>query len=379
VLGTVGVLVAFLFGVSRLIRHQTDAPALERRLLAALGSPADSLYRVRVGSSHLSILAGTYLATDIEIMPDSAAFSRRRQAGTAVQTHYAMRAGSFRVTGLDVWGFLWGSRFKALSAVADSLMMEIYLDRTAPVPLDSLRLLPHESFRTIPVPVRVDTFRIQNGEIRYSERAIDGARPGMIRFANTHADLYNLTNDPRGPNLPVVLDVRTLLAGSAPSAVILEYDFRAPKLNLDFRGTVRDLDATRLNDMTVNLEGLRLPSGHLDSAWFKFRVRDGVANGDMQLLYRHLEAEFVDKVTRKGGLSEWFKSLIANTFVVKGHNRRDGDHTVRTASIRGFARTPNLPLSKYVWYTLREGLFLTITGEPPATAPILKSRPPKRP
>src|SRR4029079_18390195 len=116
-----------------------------------------------------------------------------------------------------------------------------------------------------------------------------------------------------------------------------EYDFRAAGLNLDYYGTIGDLDARRLNGMTENLECLHLADGQLDSAWFTFKVKDGVANGELRMLYRHLSARFVDKVTLKRGFSEMLKSLVANTFVLHGHNRRDGDHRFRTASVRGFA------------------------------------------
>ncbi|HEU5217132.1 MAG TPA: hypothetical protein VFU23_00635 [Gemmatimonadales bacterium] len=358
------VLAVLLLLAGARVRSVTSAAAMERRLLAALGATGDSLYRVRVGSSRLSILGRRYLATGIEIVPDSAAFRRRREAGAPVRTRYALRAGSFLVTGLDVWG-LFTHRLAAERAVADSLVMEVYLDRTTPMPLDSVRRLPHEFFRTIHQPFRLDTFRIEHGEIRYSERAVDGARPGTIRFANSRIGVYNLNNDLRRPDVPVVIDVHTLLAGMAPTTALFQYDFRAPALNLVYEGSVGDLDAERLNTMTVDLEGMRLTAGHLDSAWFKFRVKDGVADGEMVMKYRRLHAEFVDKVTRDRGFSEWIKSLMANAFAIKGHNRSDGDHTLRTASIRRFPRTADLPFAKYVWHTLRQGIFLTVTGEPP--------------
>lgn len=362
VIGAVAAFAALLLIASLVVRHETSAASMERRLLAALGPSRASLYRVRVGSSHLSVLAGTYLATGIEIIPDSVAFRQRREAGKPVRTRFSLRAASFKVTGLDVWG-LFRDRLETANAVAESVMVEVYLDRTVPDRGDTLRRLPHELFRTIARPVRIDTFRFENSEFRYSERAVDGARPGTIRFANARVGVYNLTNDTLRSDTPVVIDVHALLAGSAPMAAVFEYDFGTPKLNLDYHGSVGDLDARRLNEMTVNLEGMRLTSGHLDSAWFKFRVKDGVANGEMQLLYRDLKAEFVDKVIRESGVSDWIKTFVANNFTLRRDNRRDSDHPARTVSVRGFVRTPNLPLFKYVWHTLRKGLFVTIKGE----------------
>jgi hypothetical protein len=344
------------------VRRETNVAAMERRLRAALGPDGDSLYRVRVGSSHLSIFAGSYLATGIEIIPDTLAFRQRREAGRPVRDRFLLTVASFKVTGLGMWGLL-RHRFEAGTAVAESARVEVSLDRTVPDRADTLRRLPHEFFRSITRPVRLDTFRLENGDFLYSETAVDGARPGALRFAKTRVGVYNLSNDTLRPSTPVVIDVHTLLAGSAPTAVVFEYDFRAQKLNLDYRGTVSDLDARRLNEITENLEGLHLADGRLDSAWFNFRVKDGVANGEMRMLYRHLSARFVDKVTLKGGVSEVLKSFVANTFALHGHNRRDGDHRFRVGSVRGFVRTPNLPIFKYVWHTLRAGLFLTMTGK----------------
>ena len=368
VIGGILALGTLLLAGGLYVRRETGVASMERRLLAALGPEGDSLYRVRVGSSHLSVLGGTYLATGIEIIPDSAAFRRRREAGHPVRSRFLLRAASFTVTGLDVWGLVRG-RLEAAGAVAESLLVEADLDRTVPGTGDTVRRLPHEFFRTIAKPVRLDTFRLENSEFRYSERAIDGARAGTIRFAETNIGVYHLTNDTLRSNPPVVIDLRTLLAGTAPTTATFSYDFRAPGLNLEYHGAVRDLEARRLNDMTVNLVGIRLTGGRLDSARFTFRVRDGVADGDMQMLYRGLRAEFVDKVTRESGLSDWLKTMVARTFVLRGHNRGDEDHHLRTASIRGFRRTPDLTLIKYVWHTLREGLLVTIQGESPTGSP----------
>lgn len=139
-----------------MIRTATSVAAMERRLRSALDPRGDSLYTVRVASSHLSVLGGSYVATGIEITPDSEAFQARRLAGKAVQTRYALRVGSFRVTGLDVWG-LFRNRLKTVNAVVDSMLIEIYLDRHAPMVIDSVRRLPHEFFATIRKPFRLDT------------------------------------------------------------------------------------------------------------------------------------------------------------------------------------------------------------------------------
>jgi len=355
----------------RFVRDQTSAASMERRLRAALGARGDSLYRVRVASSHLSVLDRAYLATGIEIVPDSAAFRARRAAGHPVRDRFSFRAASFRVTGLDVWGLL-RHRLQASTVVAESLEVEVALDRTVPAPPDSIRRLPHEFFRSIPRPFRVDSFRIEHSLVRYFETEVDGVRPGVIRFADTHFGVYNLNNDPLRPSVPVVIDVRTLLAGSAPTTAVFEYDFSKPKLNLNYEGSVRDLDAQRLNEMLVDLQGIRLNSGVLDTAWFKFQVTDGVANGDLQMRYRHLSASFLNKRTRKGGLADLFKSFVANSFMLRGHNRADGDHRLRTATIRGFAREPSFPLPKFVWHTLREGLFVTVQGKSAQVSPGTK-------
>lgn len=362
--------IASLVIVAVAVRRATNAPAMERRLRAMLGPGADSLYLVRVGSSRLGIFSRTYLATGIEILPDSAAFRRRREAGAPVGERYAVQVASFQVSGISIPGLLRGRSLKAHRAVADSVLLEVYGDKTLRIPRDTSKRLPHEMFNRIPASIRLDTLLLENSEIRYSERAIDGARPGTIRFAKSRIGVYNLSNDTLGPAVPVVIDVSTLLAGSAPASVVFEYDFRAPNLNLSYQGSVRDLDAKRLNEMTVDLEGVRFEDGRLDSAWFKFRVRDNRGSGELQLRYRDLEAKFLDKTSGKGGLSEWLKTFVANTFVIKDHNRGDGDHTLRTASVRGFPRTGDMSIFTYVWFTLREGIFLTITGEPPATSPL---------
>lgn len=343
-----------------LLAWRLDTKHLRRRLETAVAAGTDSLYLVRIGSSHFSLLGRSFRITGLELYPDTAAFRRRAKAGPELEPHtrYVFSAASFRAEGIGLWRFF-RRQISVSSATIDSLHLEILVDRTKALGPQTPVKLPHQSLQT-GKPLHIEQLRLEHSEILFSERAIDGSRFGTIPFTELEAVITNFSNDPllMSRAKACEIDVRGRFAGAAPLLVRFEYDLSAPRLNLAYRGSIGRMSAKALNPFLVSMEGVRIRDGQLDSAAFQVDVRDDVARGQLLLLYHDLEIETLDKVTRDRDLSDALNTFIFNHFKLDTHNPHEGKPPL-LAPLQ-HRRLPETPLFKFIWLTLRDGVFQTL-------------------
>lgn len=358
IVGIVSVLAVVLLAWG-VVRYVTGAAYVEKRLSAAVSG--HGVNRVRIGSSSYDPLRGTFVAGDIEFLPDTLLLAQRKQAGSAPRTRYSVTASSLRVHGIRCWPLLRG-RIVADSVSIDGGRLDVYLDRTAgPPPPVKPAILPHVSFQAIERPIRIDIIRVTNTAISYSEKARDGGRPGTIRFTDLWGTVYNVTNDSTRmtASTPCTVDLRTRIAGAGRLNATFTYDLLSPSLSATFRGTVARMGVEPLNELLVDLEGIQLTSGTIDSMWFDFKAGEDVARGQMQVLYRDLNFKMLDKVTLDRGLGARLQTFMADKTQLHHANPADDQKPAKVAVIIR-ERTPETPLLKFLWQTLREGIFSTL-------------------
>ena len=359
IVGSVAVIAVALWA-GAMVRHFTSAGFIEKQIATAIAS-ADGVNRVRIGSSTFSPLRGLYVAEGLEYLPDTLLIAQKAQAGTTPRTRYSVTASSLRVHGIRCWPLLRG-RIAADSVTIDGARIDVSLDRTAgPAPPLRPATLPHVSFQSIDRPVRVDVIRVTNSEIVYSEKAMDGGRPGRIRFTDLWATVYNVTNDSTRmtSTTPCTIDLRTRIAGAGRLNATFDYDLLSPTQTMAYHGTVARMGTEPLNELLVNLEGIRITSGAIDSTWFDFRASDDIATGKMQVLYQEFSFEMLDKVTLDRGFVDRLQTVIAHKTKLKSANPPD-DHTPATVVAVLRERPPQTNLIKFVWETLREGILSTL-------------------
>src|SRR5690606_29142456 len=127
-------------------------------------------------------------------------------------------------------------------------------------------------------------------------------------------------------------------------------------LTMSFKGGMGGGSARVFNSILMDLEGFKIESGRVDTAWFDVDVKDDLAKGKLVAVYRDLDLDKIDKVTRGQSLGDKLASFIASNFKIKSANP-DGHHgePPRVASIY-LRRNRQTPLIQYLWYTVRQGL-----------------------
>ena len=335
---------------------QLDTSHVQRRLERAVAEGTDSLYVVRIGSSRFNLLGRSFQLTDFELFPDTAAF--RRRGDSMPHTRYLVTARSIGLNGLGVLRFLRRELWATLATI-DSMRMEIEVDRNLPRGPLTPTLLPHQALRN-GRPYRLEEIRITRSSIKFFERAADGTRFGRLPFTDIEGTLRNATNDPLRMSVASAceIDVRARFADASSMVARFEYDLTAPGLDLAYRVSFGPMDAKALNPFLVDLEGIRIRDGRLDSAVLTADVRDDLATGRLELRYHDLAIETLDKVELDRSLKDKVQTFIFNNFKLRNANP-DGDEAAVVATLRR-RRAPETPLFKFLWQTLRDGVFQTL-------------------
>jgi hypothetical protein len=150
-----------------------------------------------------------------------------------------------------------------------------------------------------------------------------------------------------------------MLAGEGATDITLDYDLSSPRLDLAYRGRVGRMPARAFNEILVDLEGVRVNSGRLDSTWFEFDVKGDVARGQVQVLYHDLDSEILDKATHERGVSEKLQTFIGNTFKIAPANPKDPRTPAVVVPVERKRPEPE-NFFRFLWVIVREGLYVTM-------------------
>lgn len=317
----------------------------------------DSLYAVTVGPAHVSTRDSLLTVQSFHVGPtvSDPRFMQRQRYRT---NRYISSARRIEVRGLEARRFVEERSLLAGAASIDSLVVDVYRNNHLPRdPNDPPPPMPHKAARGLRQVFRIDTIRVRGGTIRYTRLAEDGAQPGAIAFEDVSASMYNVTNDPRRMTraTPAVVDAIGWVAGAGRLQTTIRLPLLSPHLSLTYHGRLGPMDARALNDAFVNIAGVRIESGDIDSLWFAADVQRGIAAGTLQGVYRNLEVETLDKATGERGLKKRIGTFVLNTLAMKSRNTWE-DGSLRTGTIDHVYEEGD-SFFKFLWHSVRSGIF----------------------
>ena len=341
--------IAILLLFAALVRHFSNPQYVEKRLIDEIGSG----YLINIASSRYNVLSQHYHAEGLTVVPDTL----QRASSTRPRRRSSFSAAAVEVNGINFLAMRKG-QIDFNEIVIDQPEIRLVIDRRVPNPKATTpRRMPHEVIRSSSTRLCIDTIRVVDGDIRLSEIAVDGTRPGTFRFADLDATVANLTNDAKGMKQPCVIDVRTRLADSGPLKARFVYDFSSDVTRMDYHAVIGKMDAVALNDLLVDLKGVRVKEGTIDSTWLDIKVDGDVAAGQMRFLYHGLKFEILDKDSHEQGVGDHLATFMSSWDTHDSNPQDDEPATVITLRRE---RAPQTSLMKFVWETVREGILRTV-------------------
>lgn len=352
-------LVAVLIAAGVLLRHFTGPEYIEKRLTRKIGPG----YLIDIGSSHYNPFTRSFALANVSVVSDTLRAPRHHKDHDHPETHMKLNVRGVRASGLNLRALRDG-RIDMDGFVLDRPKLTLYVDRQG-MPLEHARpavRMPHEVLLASGRRIRIDTIRVVDGDISYSERSRTGVRPGIFRFADLNANLESVNNDGTQREHPCVIDVHTRLADSGPLHATFKYDLSSPKLRMSYHAVIGKMDGLSLNDLLVNLNGIRVNAGTIDATTVDIKVDGDMAAGTMKLLYHGLKFEVVDKDSHEQGMRDHVVTWMQN-WQTHSSNPKDDDDPATVITLNR-KRAPHVSLVKFVWETVREGLLRTLGVEP---------------
>lgn len=305
--------------------------------------------------------------------PDSELRAEATELRTLVGDEVLFAAHEYRTTRFHVmlpectvWGLAYGELLQGKSCRARSVQFdrpsfEALVNRDKPrPPFVKSPLMVHEVLAAIRQPVQVDRLTITNGSVRYCERIVAGADPGVLTFGAVSLSVEGIANRAQATGA-ILLRAQGDLMDAATLKVVMSIPITPPDFSLHYSGSLSAMDLTRLDAFLDIAERTRIKSGSAQEAAFDIDVTAGQARGRVRAIYRHLEIAVLDKQTAtEQGLHNRASSFLANLLKIRNANAPDMSGSMKEGEVN-YTRGPQDEFLQFAWFALRSGVLDVIT------------------
>lgn len=224
-------------------------------------------------------------------------------------------------------------------------------------PKSPYRPFPHEAFKDWNLKFMIDSIKIRDFDITYSEYNPDTKSVGNVLFKKVVGNILNFTNDTitLKNNSHCLVILKGSLMNKAPITLHFNFDLLATKGDFLFTGNVGKMQMPALNQVTESLGFAKAEKGFLTDYTCHIKGDRYALNGSATLLYQDLNITILKKGEEKGLKKRKLLSFFANAFVIKDSNPTQ-KQPVRVAVIN-YKRIPEKPF----FFTLWKGILLSIT------------------
>lgn len=241
----------------------------------------------------------------------------------------------------------------ASSFMLDSLDLHVTQDLRLPENPEKIPpAMPAELLQGLPFGLTLDTLEISYADIRYSEYGTESVRAGTVSFERTNALLTGIDNRHGDA---VSFNARSYLQGDGELNIEMKIPLQADSLIAEVNGSLGSFNATLLNNIFLDLEGIEIREGHINSIQFDYIMMEEEAEGNIEIDYEELSVQVVDKDTHSQNFGNRLMSLFANEISLRASSSNNGEES-RNGRVSE-ERDEEKSFFNYLWISIRSGLF----------------------
>jgi hypothetical protein len=258
------------------------------------------------------------------------------------------------LTGLACLELLQGSSYRARSAHVHNPFFDFLVNKDKfNVKEPSSPLMPNEVLSSFKGILRIDSLRVMNGGVKYSERFEVGRTPAVITFDSLQVSAEGLSNH-GGPGAMFVIHAKGNIADAGKMNVLMSIPIASPKCSFQYSGSLGKMDLTAFNSFVEVSDQMRIKAGVLEGVTFEINVDSGYAGGNVRGIYRDLTFASINKQTgSEKGLANGITTFVANSFMVRGANP-DATGSMKIGVVK-YLRARDDPFIRFAWFALRTG------------------------
>ncbi|WP_316849836.1 AsmA family protein [Pedobacter agri] len=272
---------------------------------------------------------------------------------------YDLSFTTVEFNGVDFIKLNTDGKLEAKSVKIGPAKVEVFMSRESPPPpgFDKGKNYPHMALKRLNMPVAIDTVKLRNIDVKYSEYNPASKKTGSVTFKTLTGNILNVTNDSLrlAKNNHAVANLNSLLMGTGKLNVKLDFNLTDQNGAFSYSGSLGKFDFKNLNSLSKNLGLIEIESGNVQHIDFKANGNLRTASGSMNMLYNNLKVKLLsNNIDGEGTKEKGFLSFLANTILVKDENPSKGDPP-RTATMTN-TRINSASFFNLMWKTLFVGI-----------------------
>jgi hypothetical protein len=322
----------------------------------------DSLYVIRAAGLRADSEESLVAIEGFSVIPTLEAdpfFARLKQRADRID----LTAGPILIRGLDFHRYFAEDALYVRSVEVDSLDVHVFADINIEWGPKARACRYHNGFAEIEVPMTIDTIRLVDTDVRYSELAKGAARPGELTFEDLSGVVVNVTNDREKMTheTPVVVDVTGKLFGEGNVQARLAYPLLSPTLDFSLEASVGPMNMSTFNTFARNVVGVEVKKGRLDSLYMSKVSRRGQASGRIYMRYRDFDFRIFNRNTGKEMPWHTVAGFFGNLVVKSNNPGKPGDKP-REGTIKYTCADKDIVFFEYLVGALASGMKGIVIG-----------------
>jgi hypothetical protein len=319
----------------------------------------DSLYTLKAVGINYSSGTNTFKADSFVVHPNYTEYEFT--ARSKFQTNrFEANLGAITFHDFSVAGYIKSGNIISSYIEIGELEMQAFKDKRK-----AFKHTEKPSFQDLiynyPAAMNIDSFAILSGNIVYTEHSEKAIEKGSISFNEVNARIYKITNDTiyKTEKAYFELKANALLKNKGKIDLTLKARIFDNLNTFAVNGTLSGMEASELNPILEKSVSVTITAGRINAMSFSFSANNAKASGNLNLLYKGLKFDMMDKQTGETtAMKEQVKSLIANIIVIESNPMPDEE--VRPGII-DYERDPERYIFGYFFRSLLTGIKTTVT------------------
>lgn len=315
------------------------------------------LYQFSIGQTKYSSKNNRFTASDVRIIPTLSKEQFNRQNGFQ-SDYFSGKIDSVVIDRPNIRRWFENGEVTGRYMSANGLNMDIYRDKR--IPFDNKRRpqMLQDMIKELPYPVSIDSLKLVNSIITYTEQPLQGEATGQVKFSNIDVCLKPFTNiKGAGAKFPdFTLGGTASIMDSCQMKVMMNYEMNHPDNLFTAEGHLQPFNMSILNPVLEPLAMVSIRSGQVDKFDFKFIADRTKASGLLYFGYDDLRIsvlELKDGNTKEARLA----SFLANSLMLKSKNPRGKELTPDEIF---FQRDQKRSILNYWWKSIFSGVRNTL-------------------
>jgi hypothetical protein len=328
-----------------------------RRLVYNL---ADSINKIKVNKLDISSTDKTVDVDSLELIPRYPRFEYSRENGGIRKDRIDLLMSEFNLSGIDFTALADSGRFYAQYGEINNLRFEDFLNKTFPAGPPKPKTMNHVAFKNAAQPIKIDSLKVNNSFISYTEYPGDTPQAGTITFEQLNGTFRNISNYPedKRQGLSTTFDARTQVMGSGTLNVHFEFPMDTESGFHKINGTLGSMPIADFNPILEHVAFVRVDDGMLHSLEFDMTLNEDRSNGTLIKTYENLKISVLDRTSiEQRGLKENIFTFLANNLIVRENNMPGED--MQAGRIQ-FERIKHKSMFNYWWKSLLSGIKDTV-------------------